>query len=169
MATRSKPKRPVNAEYATKAPSEVHEAFAAFITSTTGVEVDAATVGLVQRVYPLFLKSPEVTAARDAAKAERENARAQREAVKKAKLQARLDRIEAERQRVLKSLGVPDDGPALSLVGEEVTDESEEVTEPDEDGEPEAQAEEATLTDESEDADDDWGDDDSDELDEEDF
>lgn len=169
MATRSKPKRPVNAEYATKAPSEVHEAFAAFITSTTGVEVDAATVGLVQRVYPLFLKSPEVTAARDAAKAERENARAQREAVKKAKLQARLDRIEAERQRVLKSLGVSDDGPALSLVGEEVTDEPEEVTEPDEDGEPEAQAEEATLTDESEDADDDdWGDD-ADELDEEDF
>lgn len=168
MATRSKPKRPVNAEYATKAPSEVHEAFAAFITSTTGVEVDAATVGLVQRVYPLFLKSPEVTAARGAAKAERENARAQREAVKKARLQARLDKIEAERQRVLKSLGVSDDGPALSLVGEEVADESE-VTEPDEDGEPEAQAEEATLTDESEDADDDdWGDD-ADELDEEEF
>jgi hypothetical protein len=153
MATR-KPKPPVNAEYAAKEPSEVHNAFSTFITTTTGVEVDARTVGLVQRLYPLFLKSPEVAEARNAAKAERESQRSQREAVKKAKLQRRLDKIEEERQRVLKSLGVTDAPAALSLVGEEVDPEVDA-----EDGE-EPEAEEVTLPEPEEvTEDDEWDDD----------
>lgn len=103
MATK---KKPANAGVLKKSPSAVHESFADYITETTGVETDAATVALVQRLYPLYLKSPDVAAARAAEKAERDAAKSEREAAKKARLQARLDKIEAQRQKVLASMGL---------------------------------------------------------------
>lgn len=103
MATR----RP-NAAYLKKPPSAVHEGFAEFIAKTTGVTVEAKVVGLVQRLYPLYLKSPAVQKAKEAERAERE-AEAQRKAEEKAaRLRERLAKIEADRLRVLKELGIED-------------------------------------------------------------
>jgi hypothetical protein len=120
MATR----RP-NAAYLKKPPSAVHEGFAEFIAKTTGVTVEAKVVGLVQRLYPLYLKRPAVQKAKEAERAERE-AEARRKAEEKAaRLRERLAKIEADRLRVLKELGVEDAEDTPEDDGEEPEPEEE--------------------------------------------
>lgn len=106
-------KKPEHADLALKKPTEVHEYFAAFINAAVGVEVDAETVALVQRAYPLYLKSPDVAAAREAEKAARAEQKAQAERVKEARLKARLAKIEAQRQKTLKALGLEPDAEVV--------------------------------------------------------
>lgn len=160
MATPRKPKRP-NASYLKKTPSEVHEGFAAYITETTGMEVDAGLVALVQRLYPVYLKSPAVVEARAAEKAAREAEAARKAAEKEARLKERLAKIEEQRQRVLAELGLDDvtEPPALSVVPDEEEPEVE-VTE--------SEDEVVVLSEESDEDEELW-DDDEDESDEEDF
>ena len=97
-----------NADLLKKDVTDQHTSLAGYITATTGVEVDAMTVGLVLRGKQRWDASPS-------RRAEIEDARAHREAEKKAreqrrtqKARERLARIEKERQRVLALLG--DDG-----------------------------------------------------------
>lgn len=129
-------KKPVNAGLLTKEPTEAHEGLAAYITKTTGREVDGATVALVQRAYPLYAKSPEVAKAREAEKAKREAEAARKQAEKEARLKERLAKIEEQRQRVLAELGLDDvsEPPVLTVVEEpEPEEEPEVVIEDDED------------------------------------
>lgn len=185
MATgKSRAKKPEHAALAEKTPSEVHKGFAAFIAKATGVEVSAENVALVQRAYPLYLKTPEVVKAREEQQAARAKAKADKDAEKKARLRARLDKIEAERQAVLARMGVEgisgEDiaGTPLAVVRNDVDPDPTDPTYEAEgdDGESqsvevsvaEAAAESAEDADADED-DDDWGDDeDSDESDDED-
>lgn len=104
MATR----RP-HAAYLKKPPTPVHEGFAEFITKGTGHEVDAQTVGLVQRLYPVYLKSPAVQKAKAAEQEERERAAREKAEAKAARLRDRLARIEEDRRKVLAELGLDED------------------------------------------------------------
>lgn len=117
-------KKPANAGLLKKDPTTVHEAVAVYIAETVGVEVDPATVALVQRVYPLYLKSPAVTAQKDAERRQREAEKAAKEAARQKKVKERLAKIELDRQRLLKQLGITE--PALAVVGaeERFTDDS---------------------------------------------
>lgn len=158
MATRkSKP----NAGLLKKAPTELHEGLAEFINTTVAPGlVDAETVALVQRAYPLYTKSPAVQKAREAERRAREAEKAEREAARKARLQERLDKIEAERRKVLEALGleameVPE--PVADEEEPEVSVESGEV--PDEEAD-ESEAEVEVTEDEDE-----WEDDDETEED----
>ena len=103
-------KKPVNAAYLKKAPNDGHVGLAAYITATTGEEMDAATVALVQRLYPLYLKSPAVVKAREAAEAAKAEEKARKEREKRERAQARLDRIEEQRRKLLAELGIEDEG-----------------------------------------------------------
>lgn len=167
MPTKQKTKKPVNAGYLTKDPSESHVEFANFITRTTGEEVSPATVGLVQRLYPLYLKSPDVAKAREAERAAKAAEKAQKDAAKAARLKARLDKIEAQREKLLAALdldplGEPEDEEPIRFAESAPEPEPEvEETEDEDDGEEES--EEVTV----EDDEDEWGSEDDD--DEEDF
>jgi hypothetical protein len=118
MATRR-----THAAYLKKEPSKVQGEFAAWIEKTTGHVVPAGDVALVQRLYPLYLKSDEVVKAREAAAAQREKEARAAEAAKVAKKREKLARIEAERAKLLADLGIENDGPELSVVPDSVTDE----------------------------------------------
>jgi hypothetical protein len=98
-----------NIEYLDKAPSEVHQGFTEWIAATTGHTVPSGDVALVLRLYPLYLKSPAVVAARDLEKAERDRVKAVKEAERKERLQAKLDKIEESRAKLLAELGLEDD------------------------------------------------------------
>jgi hypothetical protein len=89
-----------------KKPTEAHKAFADYIKSTHGTKISAATVALVQRAYPEYLKSPAVVEARQAKSAARAEEAKRKAAEKQAKMQARLDRLENERAALLERLGV---------------------------------------------------------------
>jgi len=171
MATPRKPKR-VNASYLKKDPSEVHEGFASYIEATTGTEVPAATVALVQRLYPLYLKSPAVVEAREKAKAEREAEEARKQAEKQRRVRERLAKIEAQRAKLLADLGLDEQNPeepvSLSVVPDpEVENELAEVEDnADEESDGEPESEEVTLEDDSEEDEDEdlWDDEDEDEA-----
>lgn len=173
MATR----KPL-AAYLKKDPTGVHEGFAEFIEKQTGHTVPVGDVALVQRLYPLYLKSPAVAKARAAEKAAREKEAREREEAKAARLKARLDKIEAQRRALLDALGIEEEQeskPASVLPfpkpkAVKAAEETEpEATEPEE-----PETVEVTLSDdefvETGDGDDDWGDEAaSDESDEEDW
>lgn len=183
MATPRKPKR-VNASYLKKVPSEVHQAFAEYIFNTTGTEVNAEVVALVQRLYPLYLKSPAVVEAREKAKAEREAEAARKAAEKAQRVKERLAKLDEQRQKLLAELGLEGE-PAeaevidaadrfetsdedVDLSDDEPETEEAEDDEPEDDDEPEA--EEVTLPEDEDEEDDDlWEDEDDSEDDEEDF
>lgn len=99
-------------------PTATHKALAEFIEKTTGHVTPSGDVALVQRAYPLFLKSPAVVKAREAeaeAKAAAEKTKAE---AKEARLKERLAKVEADRQRLLKELGIETDdvtGPAITV------------------------------------------------------
>lgn len=163
MATKKK----ANAAYLAKEPSAVHESFANYIEATTGVEIDSATVGLVQRLYPLYLKSPSVALARETERTQRQAAKAQRDIEKKERLQARLDKIEAQRAKVLASLGL-DAQPVVDATDRFVTTSDEGLTFAAADDEDEDEGVEVVEGEvEPEDDEEEWGDDDDE--DEEDF
>lgn len=106
MATR---KKPVNFALTQKDATPDHEAFAEYIRTTTGVDIEAGAVAIIQRAYPLYLKSPEKVAAKEAERLAREAEKAEAEAKKQARLKARLDKIENERRAVLRSMGLLDE------------------------------------------------------------
>lgn len=158
-------RRPKNAALLKMEPTEQHTTLADFITSTTGQEVSAETVGLVQRAYPLYLKSPVVQKARAAEKARREKEAAAKAAEKRQKLQARLDRIEEQRKKLLSDLGIEEGAEVIEAEdrfrqpdpeteaadmayddGEEQTDEVDLTSEDDEE----------LFTDDSDDDEEDW-------------
>lgn len=95
-----------NKAYLTKDPTGVHEGFAEFIAKTTGHTVPVGDVALVQRLYPLYLKSPQVVKAREAEKAAREKAEQEKAERKRQRAQARLEALEEQRQRLLAELGI---------------------------------------------------------------
>lgn len=104
-----KSKGPANAGLLKQAPTSTHVALAEFITDTTGEAVGAETVALVQRAYPLYLKSPAVEAQKAAEKAEKERQAAERAAKRAAEIRARLEKIEAERAKILAQLDKAED------------------------------------------------------------
>ena len=73
-----------------KEATETMTEFASWITSQTGVKVDVNTIKLSQRLYPLYLKVPEVAAKIAARKAENKE---KREAAKAASDEKVLDRL----------------------------------------------------------------------------
>ena len=90
-----------------KEATETMTEFASWITSQTGVKVDVNTIKLSQRLYPLYIRVPEVaakTAARKAANKEK------REAAKAASDEKVLDRLaklpKEELMARLKGLGL---------------------------------------------------------------
>lgn len=99
-------RKPPLAGHLAMEPTPVHEGLTEFIAKQTGHTVPVGDVALVQRLYPLYLKSPAVAKAREAEKAAREAEREKKRQAKAARLQARLDAIEAERQRLLRELGI---------------------------------------------------------------
>lgn len=104
-------RKPVNAAYLAKDPSEVHEGFAAYIAKTTGHEVPVGDVALVQRLYPIYLKTPEVVKAKEAAAARKEREAREREERKQQRLKDRLARIEEQRLALLAELGEGSEEP----------------------------------------------------------
>lgn len=171
MPTGTKTRKPrhINAAYLKKAPSEVHEGFAAYIEATTGQTVAADTVGLVQRLYPLYLKSPAVVEARERAKAEKEAEEARKRADRARRAKEKLLKVEAQRQKLLAELGLEDSDPNAEVI--EAADrfqqpepdpevEADLAAVEDNEDEPESDeedsAEEVTLEDDDED---DWDDD----------
>ena len=74
----------------TKEATETMTEFASWITSQTGVKVDVNTIKLSQRLYPLYLRVPEVAAKIAARKAENKE---KREAAKAASDEKVLDRL----------------------------------------------------------------------------
>lgn len=110
--------RPKHAAYLKKAPSKVQSEFAAWIEKVTGHAVPAGDVALVQRLYPLYLKTPEVVKARKAAKQARDEEAAKKaEKVRKQK-QERLVALEQQRHRLMQELGLEPEGevPSLAVV-----------------------------------------------------
>lgn len=91
-------------ELTDRPPTDAHKAFAAYIKNTHGTKVSAATVALVQRAYPEYLKSPELVAARAQKAAQRESEREAKAAAKAERMQARLDRLDAERAALMNRL-----------------------------------------------------------------
>lgn len=183
-------RRPANVKVLKEAPNDTHEALSGYITRTTGQEIDALTVSIVQRLYPLYLKSPDVLKAKEALKAARDAEAAAREATKRARLTDRLERLEAERQKVLEDLGyadkddepeevpVQDSGPVEPAVKrkrplEAVAVEPKPEPEPEDEGDDEEWDDdddnvvEAVEVEDDEEDEDDWAD--EDETDEEDF
>lgn len=168
-APRTKRGLPVNHKYVAMDPTDTHVGVSAYIEKTTGQTVPAETVALVQRLYPLYLKSPEVQKAKEAAEAAKAAEAAAKEAEKKRRLKERLAKIEAQRVKLLADLGqdvalaaVPEPEPVEEFLDSLPDDEPEPEPEPEvaEDGEPEA--EEVTFGDGDED---DWDDEDEDEED----
>ena len=152
--------RKPNAGLLKKEPTELHAGLAEFINKTVGPDlVDPELVALVQRAYPLYTKSPAVQKARAAEKAARDAERAERENARKARLQERLDRIEAERRKVLEALGVE---PMEVPKPVESADEEGFVEEPEVSVESGEVPEDDPEEEESED-DEDWGDDEDEE------
>jgi hypothetical protein len=98
-----------NKAYLTKAPSKVQSEFAAWIEKTTGHTVPEGDVALVQRLYPLYLKTPDVVKARDAAAAERAKEKAAREKRVKEQKAAALARAEEQAARLRRELGIDTD------------------------------------------------------------
>jgi hypothetical protein len=122
-----------NKAYLAKQPSKVQSEFAAWIEKTTGHVVPEGDVALVQRLYPLYLKTPEVVKARDAATAEREKEAAAREQrVREAKAD-RLRKAEEQAARLRRELGIDTDdetGPAaLSVVPATVDEDDDDDSE----------------------------------------
>lgn len=89
-----------------KEPSALHESLAEFIASTTGHSVPVGEVALVQRLYPLYLKSPAVQRAKEAERVAREEAARKKQEAKEARLRERLAAIEAQRRELLDALGI---------------------------------------------------------------
>lgn len=121
MPTTRRTKKPANAAFLDKEPAASHQAFADFITETTGHLVPVGDVALIQRLYPLYLKSPAVQAVKRAEKEQREREAAARAAAKAERLKERLAAIEAQRRKLLDELGIDgqlegQDAPVLSLV-----------------------------------------------------
>lgn len=129
--------RKPNAAYLKKAPTAVHSGFAEYIEKTTGHVVPIGDVALVQRLYPLYLKSPAVVKARDAEKAARDAEAAVKKAAKDAKLRERLAQIEEQRRDVLTKLGID---PEFEVSGD-----------PDEDGDVDGDVTLSLVEDENED------------------
>lgn len=98
-----------NKAYLSKDPTGVHEGFAEFIAKTTGHTVPVGDVALVQRLYPLYLKSPQVVKAREAEKAAREKEAREKQAAKEARLKERLATLEAQRRALLDQLGIEEE------------------------------------------------------------
>lgn len=148
-------KKKINAAYLKKDPSEVHQSFAQYIFNTTGTEVSNEIVALVQRLYPLFLKSPAVVEAREKAKAEREAEEARKQAEKQRRVRERLAKIEAQRAKLLADLGLDEQDPeepvSLSVVPDPEVEADLAEVEDNADDEPES--DEVTLEDDSEDED----------------
>lgn len=129
--TRRGARKPANAALLDKEPAASHQALADFIASTTGHMVAVGDVALVQRVYPLYLKSPAVAAAKRAEKEQRERAAAERAAEKRRRAEERLAALNEQRRKLLDELGIDgelegQDAPVLSLVPSETPDEVEE-------------------------------------------
>lgn len=61
-------------------PTQAQTDFAEWIEATTGLDVDIQTLIAVQKLYPIFLETPEASAAREERKAEAEKKRIEREA-----------------------------------------------------------------------------------------
>ena len=165
-------KRPVHADYLDKEPTAQHEGFAAYIEEVTGQGVTPAVVGLVQRLYPLYLKSDAVQKAKEEAQRQKEEAAAKAKAAKERKLKERLARVEADRARLLAELGIEPGATVIEAADrfeqEPDADEGQEdahgvrpVSEPDEGEDEEPQATNVTLT---EDDDDLWDDEDEEEF-----
>ena len=116
MASRAK--KPQHAAYLSKAPSPVQTEFAAWIEKVTGHAVPSGDVALIQRLYPLYLKTDEVVAAREAAAEARRKAEEEKAAKKREKAQAKLIELEQERFRLRQELGLEPEGevPDLSVV-----------------------------------------------------
>lgn len=95
-----------NKAYLTKEPTGVHEGFAEFIAKTTGHTVPVGDVALVQRLYPVYLKSPQVVKAREAEKAARDKAEREKAEAKRQRARARLEALEAQRRKLLDELGI---------------------------------------------------------------
>lgn len=124
-------RKPVNAAYLDKEPAASHQAFADFITSTTGHLVPVGDVALVQRLYPLYLKSPAVVKAKQAEKEARDKEARERAEAKARKNRERLAALDEQAARIRKELGLDTDdavGQVLSLVPSptEESDDSEE-------------------------------------------
>lgn len=164
-------KKPANEKYVQQEPSEVHSGLAEFINKTTSAEVEPETVALVQRLYPLYLKSPAVKKAREAERARKEAEKAAKEEAKRQRAQERLAKLEAERERLLASLGESSadrftDDKGITFGKADPETEVEADDEPVEVEETEAEDEFVTSEESDDDDDDDeWDDDDDDEED----
>lgn len=90
-------------------PSEMHRGLSVYINREHGKKVSPATVALVLRAYPNYLKDPSVLEAKEAEKRAREEAKAAKEAERLEKAKARLAKIEAERDRLLATLSDTED------------------------------------------------------------
>lgn len=141
MPRASKPKGPENAGLLKSKPSSTHEALAAYITDTTGEAVGAEVVALVQRAYPLYLKSPAVEAAKAAEREAKEREKAERERKRAEQVKARLDKLEQERAKLLEQLQGAQFVPTEEVEDDEPEDEPEVIV--DEAAEPEVVVEEA--------------------------
>lgn len=108
------PKR-VNAEYLDRDPSEVHTGLSEYIEETTGRAISAGDVALVQRLYPVYLKSDDVRKARERAEAERQAEIERKAAEKRERAQRKLDRLNEERAKLLAELGVDEEATVTAL------------------------------------------------------
>jgi hypothetical protein len=86
------------AERAAAAPTDLHKAFAAWITEKTGVEVDLKTVQLVTTLRMDFQASPENQASLAERKAKAEAKRKGAAERKKARLEAELAKLRAGKE-----------------------------------------------------------------------
>lgn len=155
-----------NSAVVKKSPTPVHEAFAAYIEKTTGHTVPVGDVALVQRLYPLYLKSPAVVKAKEAEAERKAEEAARKKAEKDARLRERLAKIEEQRQALLSALNIEDEqeskegGTVMPFPKPKAV---EPVEDEDEDDEPEVLV--LSAEDEFEEADEDSDDEDEDEWD----
>lgn len=120
------PTRKPNAGFLKKEPSETHKAVAEYVTKTTGHAVSAGDVALVQRLYPLYLKSDEVVKAREAAEQQRREAEEKKRKEKEDRLKARLREAEERAAKLRRELGLDTDDETVPPVAESSIDEDEE-------------------------------------------
>lgn len=89
----------------TLAVTDTHKAVSAYIKRETGKAVKPEMVALVQTLATAYRKDPANVQAREAAKNARAAEKAAVEEKKRRRAQERLDRLEAQRVRLLKQLG----------------------------------------------------------------
>lgn len=122
-------RKPANAAFLDKEPAASHQTFADFIAETTGHIVPVGDVALVQRLYPVYLKSPAIVKAKQAEKEERERQAKAKADEKARRNKERLAALEEQAARLRRELGIETDdavGQVLSLVPSPVDEGSDE-------------------------------------------